>query len=100
MIVRNEKRINDGRLPKERLLPLLKKVKQTATGWTACCPAHDDGKPSLSISETDDHTLLVKCFAGCTADAIVAALNLELRDLFPTKVESNGRGHQTLGPIV
>lgn len=49
--------------------------------WSARCPAHADGSPSLSIKETDGKTLL-HCFAGCQPKAIVAALGLEMQDLF------------------
>jgi DNA primase len=51
----------------------------------AHCPAHQDKTPSLSIRETSDGTVLIKCFAGCDARAITAALGLTLRDLFPNK---------------
>ena len=49
----------------------------------ARCPAHDDRGPSLSISEGDQGSVLIHCFAGCSAEAIVNAVGLELRDLFP-----------------
>ena len=38
------------------------------------CPAHDDRKPSLSATEADDGKALVKCHAGCSQDAVIAAL--------------------------
>lgn len=47
----------------------------------ALCPAHDDRNPSLSIKAEDDR-LLLKCFAGCAAEEIVAAIGLEMSDLF------------------
>lgn len=37
------------------------------------CPAHADGKASLSI-RVGERAVLFHCFAGCTADAIIAAL--------------------------
>ena len=40
----------------------------------ACCPAHDDANPSLSLTEKADGTLLWKCFAGCSQDAVREAL--------------------------
>ncbi|MGJ9402410.1 AAA family ATPase [Arthrobacter sp. KK5.5] len=41
------------------------------------CPAHDDRTPSLSISTSaKGDATLVKCFAGCPADEIGAALGL------------------------
>ena len=42
--------------------------------WKALCPAHNDHKPSLSISEGEGGKVLVKCWAGCTQDAVIAAL--------------------------
>ena len=39
----------------------------------AKCPAHDDRNPSLSITEKDGR-VLVKCFAGCEQNAVIAAL--------------------------
>ncbi len=57
--------------------------KSKGNGWAARCPAHDDQKPSLSISEGDDGRVLVKCHAGCRTEYIVAALGLKMRDLMP-----------------
>ncbi len=37
------------------------------------CPAHDDARPSLSITEREGRTLL-HCFAGCTQEAVIDAL--------------------------
>jgi putative DNA primase/helicase len=52
--------------------------------WSARCPAHDDRRPSLSVAKGDDGTVLLKCHGGCDTAAIVAALGLTMRDLFPT----------------
>jgi 5S rRNA maturation endonuclease (ribonuclease M5) len=57
-------------------------AKCNGHGWQAKCPAHEDHTPSLSISEGHDGRILLKCFAGCPTESIVAALGLELRDLF------------------
>jgi len=40
----------------------------------AHCPAHDDQNASLSLTEKADGTLLWKCFAGCSQDAVREAL--------------------------
>jgi DNA-binding transcriptional ArsR family regulator len=48
----------------------------------ACCPAHDDSTPSLSLTEKADGTLLWKCFAGCSQDAVREALE-QLADAKP-----------------
>jgi DNA-binding transcriptional ArsR family regulator len=36
----------------------------------AHCPAHDDQNASLSLTEKADGTLLWKCFAGCSQEAV------------------------------
>lgn len=51
------------------------------------CPAHDDRKASLSVDRADDGGVLIKCFANCRANEIVAALGLELKDLFANEQE-------------
>jgi hypothetical protein len=66
------------------LLDRLDRVKHTGPGrWIACCPAHEDKSPSLSIRELDDQTVLVKCFAGCGAIDVLDALGIEWSALFP-----------------
>ena len=73
--------------PLERLLARLDGVKRTkADCYITRCPAHDDGSPSLSIRETEDGTLLIKCWVGCEVGEVLAAVRLELRDLFPVDV--------------
>jgi len=64
------------------VLSLLNCGRSRGTGrWVARCPAHQDSTPSLSIREIDDRILL-HCFGGCKPEEIVAALGLEMRDLF------------------
>lgn len=68
------------------MLARLDKVKQTRSdAWQACCPAHDDRHPSLSIRLAEDGKLLLKCWSGCGAADIVAAVGMELSDLFPRR---------------
>ncbi|WP_111748620.1 hypothetical protein [Salinisphaera orenii] len=69
--------------PVEKTLSRLSGVKSTGTQqWIACCPAHDDGRPSLSVKETSDGTLLLHCFALCEPVEVVEALGLRMADLF------------------
>ena len=76
--------------PSDKLLSRLDKVRQVKTNrWLALCPAHPDKNPSLQITETEDGTLLVKCWAGCTTAAVTRAASLEMRDLFPGNKNSN-----------
>lgn len=72
-----------------RLLDRLDRVKPTGRGtWLACCPAHEDRSPSLSVRELDDGRTLVHCFGGCAASEIVAAVGLELDALFPPRART------------
>ena len=48
----------------------------------ACCPAHDDASPSLSIGEGDAGQLLLHCFSGCSYPDIKHAI--QQRGLWPT----------------
>ena len=41
--------------------------RRSGAGYSARCPAHDDAKPSLSVSEGDDGRVLIHCQAGCAA---------------------------------
>lgn len=64
----------------------------TPTGedaWVACCPAHGDEHPSMSVTEKDGK-ILVHCHAGCTASDIVASMGLKLADLFTEPRASAG----------
>ena len=68
----------------DKIFSRLDKVKSAGTNkWKACCPAHDDNHPSLSISETSEGVVLLKCWVGCPPQNIVSAIGMELRDLFP-----------------
>jgi len=49
--------------------------------WLACCPAHEDREPSLSISEGERGHLL-HCFSGCALADICRSIGLAERDLF------------------
>lgn len=70
--------------PIGKLLSRFPNAKETAPGqYLMPCSAHADRTPSLSVRECSDGTLLLNCFAGCTASEILAAIGLELSDLFP-----------------
>jgi len=43
------------------------------TGWVAHCPAHNDRRPSLSITDREGK-ILVCCHAGCSQAEVIAAL--------------------------
>ena len=51
-------------------------VKKQGAGFTAKCPAHNDKKPSLSISEGEGGKILLHCHAGCSVEDICRAIGL------------------------
>ncbi len=51
--------------------------------FMACCPAHDDRTPSLSIGIDDDSRVLLHCFGGCSQDAVRDALGARWSHFFP-----------------
>lgn len=73
----------------QALLDKLDRVRKTPSGWIACCPAHGDKHPSLTITETADGMVLVHCFTGCGIDEIAAAAGVDLADLFPPKLDDH-----------
>jgi hypothetical protein len=58
----------------EEVLARLKGVRRCGDQAVACCPAHDDHTPSLSIRMGGRGKVLFKCFAGCTYESIIDAL--------------------------
>ena len=78
-------------LPIDRVLDALGEhglnPRRSGDGWSARCPAHDDRQPSLSVSVGAGDKVVLHCHADCRIDDIVAALGLDLADLFPS---SNG----------
>jgi hypothetical protein len=81
--------VTDQLSPVEKVLERLERVKAHNGYFTALCPAHDDRDPSLSVKEGDDGRVLIHCFGGCAFDKVVAAIDLEPKDLFD---QEGGRG--------
>lgn len=78
----------------ERLLGRLDKVEKLAPGqhqarYRACCPAHDDKNPSLSVTLSQRDTILLKCWSGCTPQEVVAAVCMDMQDLFPKETRNH-----------
>src|SRR5258708_6365715 len=84
----------------DNVLAHLKGVRTSLHGWKACCPAHADREPSLSIGLGEQGQVLLKCFAGCPIERITEAMGLTLTDLFPDgtseRASSNGAHHAPL----
>lgn len=69
----------------EDVLSRLQKVRGRNGNWVACCPAHKDRSPSMTIRETPDGKILMHCFAGCSISEIANAIGINLSDLFPPR---------------
>jgi Toprim domain len=52
----------------------------------ACCPAHEDRNPSLSVGEGRGGRILVRCFGGCSQAEVIDALRRE--DLWPDRAKT------------
>jgi hypothetical protein len=67
----------------DMLLSSLQKVRKSGPDeWVACCPAHKDKSPSMTIKVTPD-TILVHCFAGCSTENILSSIGMTFDDLYP-----------------
>lgn len=63
------------------VLSKLTGVRREGTRFKACCPAHTDSDPSLSV-RLGDKGVLLRCYAGCEHRDIVEALGLKQEELF------------------
>src|SRR5262245_61090819 len=72
--------------PLDLVLSKVEMARKMPRGYMARCPAHDDGKRSLSLDFREGR-VLINCFAGCSAEAVVAAIGLNIGDLFERELE-------------
>jgi len=61
---------------RELVLPKLEGVRKSGGSFMARCPAHDDGKASLSLKTGTTQPVVLTCHAGCERDTILAAVGL------------------------
>lgn len=70
--------------PAEKFLSRVEGVRQTGAGrWIFKVPTRKDNRPSGSARELDDGRLLIHDFGGDSVADILAAVGLEMSDLFP-----------------
>lgn len=86
-------------LPADIVLARLRALGRRITGrgpWQAVCPAHPDSKPSLSLTETAEGVLLVRCWGGCETEDVLSKLGLDFRALYPSlyALQNNARRPQ------
>lgn len=77
----------------DEIRPLLRGWKNGSRPkqYKALCPAHDDHNPSLSITETENGHVLVRCWTGCSQTDIARALNVSENDLKPSIAAKKGK---------
>lgn len=70
-------------------------VHKSGDGFRVRCPAHG-GKNTgtLSVGETDEGKILIKCWAGCSAHEVLSAIGLEMTDLFPERLTHHSTPEQ------
>ncbi|MBI5329036.1 MAG: DNA primase [Betaproteobacteria bacterium] len=74
------------------LLSRLDRVKRTGPDrWIASCPTRDDKHPSMTIRALPDGRVLLHDFGGDSVDEILAALGMNMSDLFPPRPLLDGR---------
>lgn len=52
----------------------LPRGRKSGASWLACCPAHKDSTPSLSLRDAGPGRVLVHCHAGCGQATVIEAL--------------------------
>ncbi len=74
------------------LIERLPAAVSTGTGtWRARCPSHDSKGRTLAIKHAQDGTVLLNCFAGCSALEVVQAVGMSMGDLFPEPLPDTPR---------
>ena len=58
--------------------------------WRCVCPSCGGNKSALSVGIGDDDAVLIRCWKGCDASAVVGSLGLQLHELFPPQLSGHG----------
>ena len=70
--------------------------KRAGAQFVACCPAHDDSTPSLTIRDGSSGKILLHCHGGCSnADVITV---LKDRELWPSPSREENYHHPVSSP--
>jgi Protein of unknown function (DUF3987) len=70
----------------------------SGSGYSCRCPAHEDRSPSLTIGIGDDGRVLLHCHGGCSTGAVLAALDMEPKDLFPVPASASSPRRSSARP--
>lgn len=89
----------------ELLRSRLEGIVPNGESFKARCPVKGHGKglgdrkPSLSISPGNGSGPLINCFAGCTAEDVLGALDLTWPDILPPREDEPRRTKKKAAPI-
>lgn len=72
--------------PVDALLARLDGVRRSGRGWRARCPSCGGRSTKVSIAETESGAVLLHAFCGCSPASVLAAIDLPLSALFPTRL--------------
>ena len=72
----------------EALRQRVQRITRRDNQIVAQCPAHQDSNPSLTVSRGDRQNIVLHCFAGCTPQSVLDALQLRWQDLADEPVTS------------
>ncbi|MGD9582140.1 MAG: hypothetical protein AB7V26_00515 [Lysobacterales bacterium] len=59
---------------------------RTGSGWRSLCPCCAGRSAKVSVAESSTGAVLLHCFGGCSASSVMAAVGLELADLYPARI--------------
>lgn len=80
----DERRFHVQSATAEPLLQRLEAVHKSGNGWRARCPACGGRSRKLSVTEAEGR-VLVYCFGGCEAIAVLEAVGLGWPDVMPPR---------------
>lgn len=80
----DERRFHVQSATAEPLLQRLEGVQKSGNGWRARCPACGGRSRKVSVTEAEGR-VLVYCFGGCEAIAVLAAVGLGWPDVMPPR---------------
>lgn len=76
----------------ELVLGKLDGVRKQSGYWMARCPAHEDGKASLSVKRGTVQPVLLHCYAECDTADVLAAIGLTTADISSPREERQPDG--------
>lgn len=83
----------------QEILSRFRSVSETADGYLAACPAHNDGRPSLRLWYGDDGKVRLDCRAGCATKDVISAVGLRWSDLFDVTGEGRTVPKEAPAPV-